>query len=173
MDDWVHDDYESCTSNWRNIPFPVPSGNLVHVRNSWRQFRYQTQGILHQTTCSQPLGLSSPCLSFTPELLPRDCFRLHPASWLCLCVWLFSAASWISVSNPVLQIAWLRSVFVVFLWNCDSQCTPFTQNPRSWETEKLVFKTNCRTDQLPGVSTQLFKWSNVIKGAYSRSLFFF
>lgn len=40
----------------------------------------------------------------------------------------FSTAFWISVSNPVLQIAWLRFVFVVFLWNCDSQCTPFKQN---------------------------------------------
>lgn len=84
----------------------------------------------------------------------------------------FSAASWISVSNPVLQIAWLRCVFVVFLWNCDSQCTPFTQNPCSRETEKLVFKTNRRTGRLPGVFTQLLKWSNVIKGARSRSLCF-
>ena len=25
--DWVHDDNESCESNWRNSPFPVPSGN--------------------------------------------------------------------------------------------------------------------------------------------------
>ena len=25
--DWVHEDDESCKSNWRNIPFPVPSGN--------------------------------------------------------------------------------------------------------------------------------------------------
>ena len=25
--DWVHEDDESCKSNWRNIPFPVPSRN--------------------------------------------------------------------------------------------------------------------------------------------------
>lgn len=54
----------------------------------------------------------------------------------CLCVWLFSAAYWIAVSNPVLQIAWLRFVFAVFLWNCDSQCTPLKQNPLSpWDWE--------------------------------------
>lgn len=66
----------------------------------------------------------------------------------------FSAASWISVSNPVLQIAWLRSVFVVFLWNCDSQCTPFNRILSARETKKLVSKTNCRAGCLRRAFTQ-------------------
>lgn len=66
----------------------------------------------------------------------------------------FSAASWISVSNPVLQIAWLGFVFVVFLWNCDSQRTPFKQSPLSPWDSKACFENKSQNRRPTRVFTQ-------------------
>lgn len=109
--------------------------------------------------CSQ--GADRPCSSL-PETRPPVplCHRVIPGSFHFVTsdyiqalddvfvFGCFSAASWIPVSNPVLQIAWLSFVFAVFLWNCDSQCTPFEQNPLSPWDSKACFRNKLQ-NRLP------------------------
>lgn len=134
--------------------------------------RTRARGILHsEHVFSTPRG--SLLLVFPWHgASSRDGFRSHPASWLSsLCTGCFSAASWISVSNPALQITWLRSVFVVFLWNCDSQCTPFTQNPLQPRDWKACFQNKVQNRPATRgfhAAAQMVKW---VREAFEISIF--
>lgn len=147
-----------------------PRGTKHTIRNSWRQA--QVPNARHPafgTRVLNPSGSLLPLSFLRRGASSRDGFQVASSLLTVSLCGLFSAASWISVSNPDLQITWLRSVFVVFLWNWRS-CTPFTESsqPRDW---KLVFKTKCRTGRLPGVSTQLLSGQMQIRRAFV--LYFF
>lgn len=66
----------------------------------------------------------------------------------------FSAVSWISVNNPVLQIAWLTYVLSSAFETVIHSVHSLNRILSARKTAELVLKTNCRTGCLPGVLTQ-------------------
>lgn len=136
------------------------------------------EGSLHTNAGEPPTPGSSPVLqaqiirslSFSKQDCPWESLRLVSSvspgahsTWLLqlphrrstvFVFGCFSAVSWISVNNPVLQIAWLTHVLSSAFETVIHSVHSLNRLLSAHKTTELVLKTNCRTGGLPGMLTQ-------------------